>query len=273
MTALDTLLLASAAHGGGDGLWSPTILGLLVVVSAVGLFCGSVYLLLGTNVGARLGFLISAACLTGFTTLLTLIWLTTSTPLNSPHGRQPEWKLKEVVSIPAESGFGEVQAVYDDGEQIGDDTLATIRPAVDAGLVKAEPAPGEEAAEQPFARFSTASAFLTGSDRGMSAWRLGGGSKNVFWHEPAYAVVQFCPAAPAPADLSGVPPDPTCAPGAPAQLAVLLRDLGSLRLTPFMYFLGSSVLFALSLLGLHWRERDERARAAAVTAPTPVPAS
>lgn len=272
MTALDTLLLASTAHGGGDGLWNPTILGLLVVVSAVGLFCGSVYLLLGTNLGARLGFLVSAACLTGFMTLLTLFWLTTSTPLNSPHGRQPEWKLKEVVSIPSESEISAVQGVYDNGEKIGDDTLATIRPAVDAALVKVEPLPGEEAPEQPFATFSAASGYLTGSEVGMSAWRLGGGSKNVFWHEPAYAVVQYCPATPVPTDLTGAPPDPTCQAGAPAQLAVLVRDLGSLRLTPFMYFLASSVLFALSLLGLHWRERDERAKAAAAT-PTPVPAS
>ena len=47
-------------------LWDPTILGVLVVISAIGLFCGSVYLLLGTNLGARLGFLVAGACLTGF---------------------------------------------------------------------------------------------------------------------------------------------------------------------------------------------------------------
>ena len=40
-------------------LWYPTILGILVVVAGVGLFCGSIYLLLGTNLGARLGFLVA----------------------------------------------------------------------------------------------------------------------------------------------------------------------------------------------------------------------
>ena len=45
---------------------------------------------------------------------------------------------------------------------------------------------------------------------------------------------------------------------------VLERDLGSLRIPPFVVFLASSILFALSLLGLHWRERDlEAAKAAA----------
>ena len=52
-------------------LWNPTILGVLVVLSAIGLFCGSAYLLLGTNLGARLGFLVAAAGLTGFMVLLT----------------------------------------------------------------------------------------------------------------------------------------------------------------------------------------------------------
>ena len=48
------------------GLWYPTILGVLVVVAAIVLFCGSIYVLLGTNLGARLGFLIAFTGLMGF---------------------------------------------------------------------------------------------------------------------------------------------------------------------------------------------------------------
>ena len=79
-----------AQHATGDkNLWDPTILGVLVVLSAVGLFCGSVYLLLGTNLGARLGFLVAGACLFGFLVLLSSLWITTATPLNRPKGRPP----------------------------------------------------------------------------------------------------------------------------------------------------------------------------------------
>ena len=92
-----------AQEGGPKNLWDPTILGVLVVLSAVGLFCGSVYLLLGTNLGARLGFLVAGACLTGFLVLLSSLWITTATPLNSPKGRPPGWKVKEVVASPEES--------------------------------------------------------------------------------------------------------------------------------------------------------------------------
>ena len=54
------------------GLWYPTILGVLVVVAGVVLFCGSAYLLLGTNLGARLGFLVAFTGLMGFLMVLSL---------------------------------------------------------------------------------------------------------------------------------------------------------------------------------------------------------
>ena len=38
---------------------------------------------------------------------------------------------------------------------------------------------------------------------------------------------------------------------------VLSRDLGSLRVPPFVAFIMSSILFVLGLLMLHWREKDE----------------
>ena len=41
--------------------WDPTIRGYLVVATGVAVLCGSVYLLLATNTGVRLGFLIAAA--------------------------------------------------------------------------------------------------------------------------------------------------------------------------------------------------------------------
>ncbi|MCZ7535799.1 MAG: hypothetical protein M5T61_07625 [Acidimicrobiia bacterium] len=51
---MNTLLLLASEGNKAKTLWDPTILGLLVFVSALGLFCGSVYLLLATDLGARL---------------------------------------------------------------------------------------------------------------------------------------------------------------------------------------------------------------------------
>jgi len=67
--------------------------GYFIVVFAVGLFCGSIYMLLATNLGARLGFLVAFASLSGFLMLLGLIWFTNLTPLNAnrpwPRPRRP----------------------------------------------------------------------------------------------------------------------------------------------------------------------------------------
>ena len=48
-------LLTLANEATPKGLWYPTILGVLVVIAGVVLFCGSVYVLLGTNLGAGSG--------------------------------------------------------------------------------------------------------------------------------------------------------------------------------------------------------------------------
>ena len=53
------------------------------------------------------------------------------------------------------------------------------------------------------------------------------------------------------------------------------RDLGSLRVPPFVAFVCFTILFVLGLLMLHWRERDEQeaeAAAADATQPDRVPA-
>jgi hypothetical protein len=47
---------------------------------------------------------------------------------------------------------------------------------------------------------------------------------------------------------------------------VFERDLGSIRVPPFVTLVASSILFILCLLGLHWRERDLQAKAAALQA-------
>ena len=56
---------------------------------------------------------------------------------------------------------------------------------------------------------------------------------------------------------------------------MLFRDLGSLRVPPFVAFFMSLILFVLGLLMLHWREQDEqkprRSAAAAAAGPVAVP--
>lgn len=271
-----TLLTLLANEVGPKTLWDPTIVGILAVVAGVFLFCGSTYLLLATNVGARLGFLVAFAALTGMMVVLSSLWLTTNTPLNSPKGREGKWNAQEVLSDLSESQFAAVRDQAGDAPLLPAEEAATIKPFVDAALVTATVPANQEPPEQPFAKYTSASYFLTedpATAGGEPAWgtrTVGGGAKNVFWHKPWYAVVEFCDVAVRPDDkylALGTVPTPECKPGAPRQYVVLLRDYGSIRLPPAMYVMGSLLLFALGLLGLHWFEKDLRARRAGALVP------
>jgi hypothetical protein len=253
------LVILLAQEGGKKTLWDPTILGILVVLSAIGLFCGSVYLLLGTNLGGRLGFLVAGACLTGFMVLLSSLWITTATPLNSPKGRPAGWKVKEVVNSPSESKVSAVHNIAKTGEPVNVEGLAQLRPATDQALVTKAAVAGEPAADQPFATFSKSTDYLTEFD-GYRTFVIGGSSKNLFWHTPKYAVVEICNTLAVTPVPGQAPPPPSCDPLVPKRYVVMEFDFGSLRQPPWVYFFCSLVLFGLFLLGLHWYEKDARER-------------
>ncbi len=73
--------------------FDPAIRGVLVVMVGVVVLIGSVYLLLATNTGARGGFLIAMAALTGWLFSLGLFWTMYGIGMV---GRTPTWTEKEV---------------------------------------------------------------------------------------------------------------------------------------------------------------------------------
>jgi len=276
-------VLVLAAEGLKDRtLWYPTILGVLVVLSAVSLFCGSIYLLLATNLGSRLGFLIAAAGLSGFMVLLALLWLTTSSPLNTLKGRPPSWKAVEAIEggdlarskIPAVRNITEADKLEDPAEE------ANVKAAVDTVVVTPQGGPEEEetGATSEFQIYSSATDYLvpdffeTGGGNIFSQFdvQLNGQFPllHVSLHKPQFAVVNICTID---QDLLVVPfgdtpPTPQCDESEPINTVVFERDLGSVRVPPFVALVGSSILFILCLLSLHWRERDLQAKAAALQA-------
>jgi hypothetical protein len=75
--------------------FNPGIRGILVVLTGFTVLCGSTYLLLATNVGARLGMLVAFAGLFGWLSILTLTWWI-SPPAIGPRGTNASWKPVEV---------------------------------------------------------------------------------------------------------------------------------------------------------------------------------
>lgn len=75
--------------------WRPGIAGILAVLVGVLVLCGSVYLLLATNVGARLGLLVALAGLAGWMVILSFTWVLTP-PGIGPKGENPSWTPVEI---------------------------------------------------------------------------------------------------------------------------------------------------------------------------------
>jgi hypothetical protein len=267
---VDTLVLAQETIE--KTLWNPTILGVLVVVSAIALFCGSIYLVLGTNLGARLGFLVAFTGLMGFLVLLSLLWITTGSPLNTIKGRVPAWKVREVVADLGGAETSQARDIKQQGEKVSATEAANVKAAVDAALVQQDEAAVEtEGTAQParFAQFTEVTEYKTGD-----TFEVGGSRPNLFdfelTHTPLVAAVEYCEVEQVDVPFGLPPPDPVCDRQSDKQgFIVLERDLGSLRVPPFVAFFMFTVLFGLGLLGLHWREKDEAALRA--SGPVPVP--
>ena len=75
--------------------WDPQIRGFLAVGVGVVVLMGSVYLLLGTNLGSRLGFLVAMSAIFGWCTIMGLTWWVYGTI--GMLGETPKWEVSEVV--------------------------------------------------------------------------------------------------------------------------------------------------------------------------------
>ena len=255
-------------------LWYPTILGILVVVAGIALFCGSLYVLLATNLGARLGFLVAFTGLMGFTVLLTSLWITTASPLNTLRGRVPSWKIVQIVKDPTSSKVAEVRNLDKTGRKVGETQAADIKAAADSFLVIHEEIPAEgklPAYVNKYAKFDLVTDYKV-----LQTKEVGGSNPNPLdfeiTHKPLYGVIEFCKLVPDTTAFGLAPPkNPPCQTGAEADRGFLImeRDLGSVRVPPIVAWIVSILLFGLGLLALHWRERDEQETAKVTGTLTP----
>lgn len=117
--------------------WDPAIKGILVVTVGVAILMGSVYLIVATNTGARLGMLISLAGLFGWMSIMTLFWWI-QPPGIGPMGKAPSWVTQEIFIHDPSSPPAQLQQLNDlpDPSEIptGADIIA-LHPEIAADLV------------------------------------------------------------------------------------------------------------------------------------------
>lgn len=228
--------------------WNPYLKGSLIALLSIGLFVGAAYLLLYTNVGSRLGFLLTIAAFFGFMTVLTMFWITGQFP-NGPLGEEVGWPVEEVVSDLEDSQIDEVRQ-FDPETDVADQDLAgQLIGSVEVELTDND---GEFDLFSAPDRFLPVQTVATGGER---KWPF-------FWSEhPTYAALQICPTAEQDVLPLEAPPTPECASGEPQPWVVSIKDLGSRRLPAWGFFGASFLMFLVSLLALHFYERDQQADA------------
>jgi hypothetical protein len=238
--------------------WDPTIRGYLVVATGVVVLCGSVYLLLATNTGVRLGFLIAAAGLTGWMTIMGVAWWLYGIGWT---GEASSWKVREVV-------------VSDDP---GDTSGAATEDARDLSDWKDLPEGGGDATaaadealtgeESPLATFESTQDYTL-----IAAKETGGKDPDSLLselpgpHPHHFAVIQVQPVVDVETPFGETPPPPEPDEDAQVFTVVMERDLGTKRLVPASFTIVSAIFFGVTCNVLHRRDKaatEARARAAA----------
>jgi hypothetical protein len=248
--------------------WEPEIRGVLIVVIAISLFCGSIYLLLATNLGARLGFLVALTGLMGWMTLLGIMWMIYGIGLKGP---DPSWK-----AVPGRTVLQDTDALYQAGvfdERVDVAADATFPEAADMVVDEfegegwtqlSEDAPEFSQAAAAAGEFlEDTGAFAAGEYQAQRVFDTGGerypmiGDFDLiaFFHKPHYVVVEVAPLVPVRTESGRAPPPPQVDDTRQRQYVYMVRDLGARRQPAFVMTAGAGLIFLTGCWLLHRRER------------------
>lgn len=233
--------------------WNPQVRGGLYVFLAVTVLCGSVFLILATDLGGRLGFQVAAAGLTGFFVIIGSVWWLYGI---GPKGQPPTWKPTEIVRGDLGQGGTGVLAGFPQGWEkleLTSPEVADALPVSDGDLTKdsgGSPAPYKSSSE-----FLPVGAYNKGGEKYGPFGVLNFRPLNLF-HKPHYLVVQVQGVQKQEAVAGAAPPKAVVDPNAPTTAVVMIRDLGSQRLNPAVFTLASGLFFGLLVFQLHTRDKE-----------------
>lgn len=280
--------LATVASLLAEFSWDPQVRGIVIVLAAIIVLPGSVFLIMGTNVGARMGFLVAVAGLSGFCAMLGLLWTLNAGGLV---GRQPSWKAAEIAIGPpgAALGGGTEGLPARLGEPPsngwrelppGDPVRGDATAAADKMLAPdtSEAPEGEEKKPPKFAPpygspgdYVQVAAYQQGGReagiwfriRNHRFYKQGPWYNPVGWFRaPANRVVITVQKTAPKLNEEDLTEEPRPDLSQPPQTLVMVRDRGSLRFPPAMFMLFWLVVFAVTTWSLHQRDKEILARKA-----------
>jgi len=249
--------------------WDPELRGYLSVIIGTVALVGSVYLILGTNLGSRLGFLVTFAGLFGWMAVMGAVWWTYGIGLL---GRLPSWEPANPVAIVRDASLlhqtGAVEEPIASGGLTGADLERFVTDALAredwSRLAESDPARGKAIAAAEDIVVNQSDEFDAGEFLPLSVYDRGGDRYPkinesldflAFFHRPYYALVELAPVVPQYAEPGRAPARPIVDESQPRRYVLMIRDMGTHRQPAAFITLGSTGIFIVLCWMLHRRER------------------
>lgn len=250
--------------------WEPELRGLLTVIIGFVALGGSTYLLLGTNLGVRLGFLVAAAGLFGWMASMGAIWWAYGIGLQ---GSLPTWQPAEPFTIVREaeqlSGAEIIEAPVAISESATEPEIAAAAQTalVSEGwqkLAEDDRSRGQAIAAADEIVQIEAEIYAAGEYQAVAVYQRGGERYPkigdsvdffAFLHKPKYALVEIAPVVQQRAEPGRAPARPVIDETQPHQYVMMIRDLGSKRQPAAFITIGSTLIFGIFCWLLHRRDK------------------
>ena len=261
--------------------WEPELRGIAVVITMVVVLIGGSYLIVGTNLGARLGFLVVLAGLFGWITLMGAIWWTYGIGLKGP---EPSWKPAEPITIVRDSKFLFDAGVINTSIESSADPMAnaeSVSTQLQAEgwevLDEADPQRGQAIAASDAIIQNEAKEFAAGEYLSINVYDRGGERYPLitesidffaFFHKPRVALVEVAPVVPQRTEPGRAPARPVIDKEQPHRYVYMVRDLGAKRQPAIFITLGSLIVFLILCWLLHRRDLALRENVSGERLPT-----
>ena len=251
--------------------WEPELRGIVIVAISVGVLIGGTYLVVGTNLGARLGFLVVLAGLFGWMATMGAIWWTYGIGLK---GREPTWQPAEPVTIVREASLLNSAEILESPitgtGDVANDAINAAAALQSEGwlmLEESDPRRGQAVAASDEIIQREAEELVAGEymsfavyDKGGERWPKINESLDfvAFFHKPHFALVEVAPVIPQRTEPGRAPAKPVVDETQPHRYVHMVRDLGSKRQPAIFITIGSSIIFLLLCRILHQRDLNLR---------------
>jgi len=256
--------------------WQPELRGIIVVAISVLVLIGGTYLVVGTNVGARLGILIVLAGLFGWMMIMGSIWWTYGIGLTGPVGT---WKPANPITIVRDPATLSVAGIIGATASDAQSAAAQLQSEGWRLLDEADPQRGQAVAASDEILQVQAKEFAAGEYVSVAVYNRGGERWPkinetldfvAFFHKPHYSLVEIAPVIPQRIEPGRAPSRPVIDTAQPHRYVYMLRDLGAKRQPSIFITFGSALIFFLLCWVLHRRDLALRANLAADRALTKV---